>query len=73
MLYQTKIFFRLYTGIVENSLMSQNVNANAEKCFEDVPKWSYRFGVTSVQSYYGRNFQVARRELVSSVKLEGCL
>ena len=39
---------------------------NTKTRFEDDPNRSYRFRVTSVQSYYGRNFQVALRELMSS-------
>ena len=38
--------------------MSQNVSfPNATKWFEDEPNRSYRFGVTSVQSYYGTIFK----------------
>ena len=60
----------LFTDVVESSLMSQNVGIpNTKKWFEDESNRSYRFGVTSVQIYYGRNFQVAPRELVSSLKL----
>ena len=56
----------LVTDAVESSLISQNVGiVNAMKWFEDEPDRSYLFGVTSVQSYYGRNFQVAPRGLVS--------
>ena len=60
----------LVTDVVESSLVSQKVDiVNAKKWFEDEPDRSYRFGVTSVQSYYGRNFQVAPRGLLSSAKL----